>query len=162
MEYVAGGNLEDQKTEASEAGMAFSQITNLAKQMLSALVFLHDQSIVHRDIKPANILCVIPGHYKLADFGVAREMAPLLSMQGSPAYMAPEVDESSPYGEPADVWSLEVVLFECMNRLPNRDPRLGQWEWAEKILNRLMRYLSRCERSPEMTNSAATGLVVFF
>jgi len=49
-----------------------------AKQLLSALAYCHDRSVVHRDVKPENILlqtgdngCSI---LKLADFGVARSL----------------------------------------------------------------------------------------
>ena len=154
MEYVAGGNLLQQMI----GGMRCGDIANLANQTLSALVFLHDQGVMHRDIKPANILCVTPDHYKLADFGVSKEVASLLSKQGTAEYMAPEVHDPGSYSYPADMWSLGVILFECMDALPNGTSGMNGRLWCEKVLNRCMRYYQRCER---MGADDALDLIIF-
>ena len=107
MEYASGGNLAQQTIKR----MGFGEITNLANQTLAALVFLHDHKILHRDIKPQNILCVTPNHYKLADFGVSKELASSLSKQGTAEYMAPEVFNQTPYSSSADIVSKEVFIF---------------------------------------------------
>ena len=91
--------------------MGFGEIANLANQTLAALVFLHDQKILHRDIKPQNILCVTPNHYKLADFGVSKEIAPSMSKQGTAEYFAPEVYDQTPYSFSADIVSNELFFF---------------------------------------------------
>ena len=87
MEYVPGGDLLHQM----KIRMGFGQITNLASQTLAGLAFIYEQGVMHRDIKPANILCVTLNNYKLAAFGVSKEVVPLLSMQGTKEYMAPEL-----------------------------------------------------------------------
>ena len=138
MEYVAGGNLLQQMKE----GMSLGEIKNLANQTLAALVFLHNQEVMHRDIKLANILCVSRCHYKLADFGVSKEVAPLLSKQGTAEYMAPEVHDLAPYSYPADIWSLGVVLFECMDDLPVGRPGKNGRRWCEIVLSNFTRYYS--------------------
>lgn len=136
MEYVAGGNLLEQM----RGGMQVCEIANLANQTVAALIFLHDQGVMHRDIKPANILCVARNHYKLADFGVSKEVAPLLSKQGTAEYMAPEVHDIAPYSYSADMWSLGVVLFECMDDLPNERPGADGRKWCEKVFRKFMLY----------------------
>ena len=141
MEYAAGGNLAARFSD----GIEFGEIAKLANQTLSALVFLHDQGIMHRDLKPANILCMTPGHYKIADFGVSKEVAPLLSRQGTAEYMAPEVHDRTPYSYPADIWSLGVVLFECLNSLPDGVPGTNGRRWCEKVLSRCRKYCQWCE-----------------
>eukprot|EP00252_Welwitschia_mirabilis_P023699 TRINITY_DN6770_c0_g2_i2.p1 TRINITY_DN6770_c0_g2~~TRINITY_DN6770_c0_g2_i2.p1 ORF type:complete len:548 (+),score=76.67 TRINITY_DN6770_c0_g2_i2:73-1716(+) len=62
------------------------------RQILMGLSYLHQQNTVHRDIKCANILVATDGQVKLADFGVAKQINPLLSnsCKGTPQYMAPE------------------------------------------------------------------------
>lgn len=114
MEYAPGGNLAQQMGIL----MGFGEITNLANQTLAALVFLHDQKILHRDIKPQNILCVTASHYKLADFGVSKELAPSLSKQGTAEYIAPEVFNQTPYSFSADIVSKELFFF-CFTPLIN-------------------------------------------
>lgn len=82
MEYVAGGTL----LQRLRVDMEFGEVAHLAHQTLAAVFFLHDQGVMHRDIKPANILCVTPDHYKLADFGVSKDVAPFLSKEGTAEY----------------------------------------------------------------------------
>ncbi|KAF6241781.1 hypothetical protein HO173_000493 [Letharia columbiana] len=117
MEYVAGGNLQ----QRMKVRMEFEEIASLAGQALSALAFLHDQGVMHRDIKPANILCVTPNHYKLADFGVSRDITSLPSKQGTAEYMAPEVHASAPYSYEADIWSMPCCVWMQTNDYQRED-----------------------------------------
>lgn len=155
MEYVAGGNLQ----QRMKVRMEFEEIASLAGQTLSALAFLHDQGVMHRDIKPANILCVTPNHYKLADFGVSRDITSLPSKQGTAEYMAPEVHAWAPYSYQADIWSVGVVLFECMDELPRGNPRTDGRRWCKGVLHKFTRYHDQCEQSPDMSGSDAFELI---
>src|SRR5271167_3151151 len=48
---------------------------DIAKQICSALVYMHQQGIVHRDLKPDNVLITPDGKIKLLDFGIAMDEA---------------------------------------------------------------------------------------
>ena len=121
-----------------------SDLPSREHSLASALSFLRSHSLVHRDLKPQNILLSPPVHYtplpppppsspshpslpthlllniptlKLADFGFARslENTSLAStLCGSPLYMAPEILRYEKYDAKADLWSLGMVLFECV------------------------------------------------
>ncbi|XP_049341882.1 MAP/microtubule affinity-regulating kinase 3-like isoform X9 [Astyanax mexicanus] len=85
-------------------------------QLVSAVVYLHEQDIVHRDLKSENILLTPDGTIKVTDFGFGRMSRgfPELctSLCGTPNYCAPEVLCGKSYdGKKSDVWSLGVILY---------------------------------------------------
>jgi serine/threonine protein kinase len=66
--------------------------------LLSAVAYLHSQSIRHKDIKPSNIL-LSQGRLWLSDFGLARDFSDLVESgsdggAGTARYKAPEVSRA--------------------------------------------------------------------
>lgn len=65
-----------------------------AAQILSGLVYLHQNNIMYRDLKPENILLDEKGNAALADFGISKELSPNQKTKtfiGTPEYVAPEI-----------------------------------------------------------------------
>ena len=77
---------------------------------------LHRNSILHRDLKSANVFLASHNRLKIGDLGVAKllraQEAYAKTQIGTPYYMSPELLRDQPYGAPADVWALGVVLYE--------------------------------------------------
>jgi fused-like protein len=77
------------------------EVRSIAKQLVSALFYLHSHRIIHRDMKPQNVLIGANGVVKLCDFGFARLMSTntvlVTSIKGTPLYMAPELVQEQPY-----------------------------------------------------------------
>ena len=109
------GSLRDKLDEVGR--LSYRDILKLANEISSALAYLHP-SIVHRDLKPQNILMGSDGSAKVADFGIAKfKQSTYLNTtrgNGTPSYMAPESFGSEKISEKADVFSLGMILWECL------------------------------------------------
>ncbi|RNF24478.1 serine/threonine protein kinase [Trypanosoma conorhini] len=120
-----GSSLGDtQQGKASpQAWLESYRITDIVRQCLEALSYLHQNYIIHRDIKPANVYLTKTGKIKIGDFGVSKLLSltdPLAStFIGTPFYLCPELCLGEPYSFGADIWALGVLTYElyCM-KLP--------------------------------------------
>jgi serine/threonine-protein kinase len=79
----------------------------------------HMLGLVHRDVSPQNIMVSFEGSVKVIDFGIARALGRLGdtssgSLKGKLGYMAPEQARGEPVDARADIFSLGVVLWECV------------------------------------------------
>lgn len=114
-------------------------------QSLSALAYLHGkpEPIAHKHINLSNILveCRDPGRssdrltVKLADLGFPRPRN-LGPIDDTNTYYPPEVWSGrvdARYATALDIWSLGVVVFELVYRLPRPDVSSGK-AWCEKIV----------------------------
>jgi len=114
MEYVPGGTLAERMRD----GVALD-LERVARELLRALAHVHAAGIVHRDVKPANVLIDTSGACRLTDFGIARpsEATALTStglVVGTKRYIAPEVLAGQPASARSDLYSLGILLRECL------------------------------------------------
>ena len=120
MEYIKGNDLRDIITDG---GIGIEHAQKIIKQVIDALVYAHQNSILHRDLKPENILITEENdasRVKITDFGLAkfiRSGSISASSAGTPVYMAPEAWAGN-FNEKSDIWSLGVVLYELLTGIP--------------------------------------------
>ena len=108
MGLAPAGNLEQQHKRMP---FTIREVGLILHQMLNALVYLHVSfDMAHRDIKPANILCDSRAHFRLADFGLAKNADDLKTCLGTAPYMAPEMFAKTSYTDAVDLWALGMVV----------------------------------------------------
>jgi len=116
MEYLQGEDLFKVITNRKYNNYTEKDAADIIKQILKAVLFIHNKKIVHRDIKPENILFGVSGDYtslKLIDFGLSTHQFTKKQIVGSPYYMAPEIISGN-YSYKTDNWSIGVMLFVLM------------------------------------------------
>ena len=121
MEWVDGQSLDH--LLKAESRLPIEQAITITCQMASALDAAHQQGLIHRDVKPANILLDNEGNAKLSDFGIAKaeslELTSTGQVLGTPYFMSPEQIRDEDLDGRSDLFSLGVVLYQCMTgRLP--------------------------------------------
>ncbi len=116
MELVPGESLRELLRR--DGPMTWTDALPIVKDMLTGLQAAHAVNVLHRDIKPGNIMVNSEGA-KLADFGIAKAtdltgLTGSSTMLGTPAYMAPDDEESVQ----SDLYAVGCVAFEMLTGAP--------------------------------------------
>ncbi len=172
MEYCGVGSVAD-IMRVRKQPMDEHSVSNLLKQALSGLLYLHNLRLIHRDIKCGNILLNDEGDAKLADFGVSGQLTDKTQKRttviGTPYWMAPEVIQEIGYDTKADIWSLGITALEMAEEeppyanvhpmraiflIPSRDPPTlaDPQSWSSEFRNFIHQCLTKV---PELRPTAA-------
>lgn len=90
------------------------------RMIAEAMKYLRDNNISHFDLKPQNLLLTKENSVyvlKLCDFGfasISEEEEAEYGVKGSPLYMGPEIILTKKYDARADLWSIGIILYECL------------------------------------------------
>lgn len=109
-----------------EGKLSHERALSIAKQILSALEYIHANGVVHRDLKPENIMVDEHDHVKLIDFGIASDSsarrltyANFTATLGTPNYISPEQVKGKRGDGRSDIYSMGVILYEMLTgKLP--------------------------------------------
>lgn len=137
---AAYGSLKDACRAVVDLKQTFSEkvVSFIAKDLATALRFLHSRNIIHRDVKEDNVLIDEDGRMILADFGLSA-IAPLdlyggfmydkRKRYGTPNFFAPEQhDDAVPaVNRKVDIFALGVLLFRvATGKTPFKDAPTAQ------------------------------------
>ncbi|XP_053323318.1 triple functional domain protein isoform X2 [Spea bombifrons] len=110
LDYVVRwGNLTEEK------------ITSYLREVLEALLYLHNCRIAHLDLKPENILVdqsLTKPTVKLSDFGDAVQLNTtyyIHQLLGSAEFAAPEIILGNPVSLTSDIWSVGVLTYVLLS-----------------------------------------------
>jgi serine/threonine protein kinase len=125
MEYVEGITVRELIDTRGQVGV--SSTIAIGAQLAQSLDVAHRQGVIHRDVKPANLLLDEAGVLKVMDFGVAcladrtESLTHPGAIVGTPTYMAPEQLLGGNVDARSDLYSVGVVLYECLTGKPPFD-----------------------------------------
>lgn len=97
-----------------------SEVVRIGREIAAGLDAAHRRGLVHRDMKPANVwIDEGSGRARVLDFGLARledgtdALSQTDAIQGTPAYMAPELLDGHTADARSDLFALGAILYEC-------------------------------------------------
>jgi hypothetical protein len=132
MEFVQGCTLVEmaracrQAREPIPIGMTLAAVRDTALALHYAHTFVDPrgrrQVVIHRDVAEKNIMVTYEGVTKLLDFGIAKALGKAGRtsagmVKGTSGYMSPEQIRGEPLDGRSDLFSLGVVLHECLTGL---------------------------------------------
>jgi serine/threonine protein kinase len=178
-ELMTDGSLESLCRKRT-AQFSEKDIAAIAYQILAAVDHVHSRRFMHRDVKPENILVSFPRTQcasnpggsalptvKLADFGLAKNIANVQSHRPNSGYVAtrwyraPEQLLRMHNGPPADIWAIGATLAELIRLgrplFPGDDendqlrlifsirghPAIAGWEKGARAAARLAPHMAR-------------------
>jgi len=156
LEYVKG---TDVRERLRSGPLATPAVAAIGADIARALAYLHGAGVVHRDVSPANIL--LPESTasgvaaKLTDLGIARlvddaKVTATGTVIGTASYLSPEQAAGRPLIAATDVYSLGLVLLECLT---------GRREFPGNAVESATARLSRDPVIPESLGVAWTELL---
>ena len=163
-DYVEGSTYRSLLDERKSRGYVFSEseVTQLVKQVLPVLAYLHGKGIIHRDIAPDNI--ILRDRDKLPvliDFGVVKDLATRIQAQetvkqhttvGKLGYAPTEQMQTGRAYPNSDLYALAVTAVVLLTgREPQElfDENSMTWRWQRFVnleptfgqaLNRMLSY----------------------
>ncbi|NVJ09201.1 protein kinase [Myxococcus sp. AM001] len=154
MEFVPGATLVEVARACRQAntpipmGYSLMAVRDTAVALHYAHTFTdplgRPSPVIHRDVAEKNIMVTYEGVTKLLDFGIAKSLArasrtAVGMVKGTSGYMSPEQILGEPLDARSDLFSLGVVLHECLTGM-----RLFYAKQAEAMMNAVL----RCEVTP--------------
>ncbi len=127
MEYIEGVNLRQALVRKEELLPDWTSVFAIFERIVKGLGEIHLRGNLHLDIKPENVMLHHSKEVKILDFDLARPIPKkpisLSTIDGTPAYLAPELIRKEPIDERTDIFALGIMAYELFT---NRKPITSQ------------------------------------
>lgn len=140
--FVSGMTLREYENNKIE----FHESIKIGKELLRALMLVHEKQLVHRDVKPENIMITENKEIVLLDFGIARDLmedsiTSDLAIFGpmTIGYAAPEqvANKKRIISQRTDLFSWAIVFTEL---LTGENPLTKSDTSKQKVLQRTLNF----------------------
>jgi serine/threonine protein kinase/ABC-type transport system substrate-binding protein len=123
MPFVQGTSL---RSYLNEQSLSLGEVIDIGIQVAQALEYSHSLGVIHRDIKPENVMVARQDsgvRVRVTDFGLAmasseNRLTRTGSVVGTMCYLSPEQLSTKIVDGRSDIYSLGVVLYECLTGKP--------------------------------------------
>lgn len=128
MEFMDGRPLDQTIRKYKSTGLPTDDAWDILTSICEALIHAHGMNIIHSDFKPGNIFVTNSGVTKVFDFGIARAVAKVTSVDGgvedrtvfdagnlgalTPAYASLEMLQGLQPDARDDIYALGCIAFE--------------------------------------------------
>jgi serine/threonine-protein kinase len=136
--YLALERCEHPLTAMLNGSMQEGLVLELARQLLAAVQFLHDNDVVHDDLHPGNVLITHTDRpiVKISDFGISHEL------RGAPAIrpnvvhhsiMAPEILNTGYTSKQSDLYQVGLLLYWMLVGAPAIEMNVPYQELVRQV-----------------------------
>lgn len=111
LEHINGSSLSTYLDK--EVPMPMDQLRNFTTQLLSALDYLHSNSVVHKLLNASSILVNSEGNIKVTDYSISKRLADICKEDVFEQTKVRFSDDALPNkpGKKGDVWRLGLLLL---------------------------------------------------
>ncbi|XP_072120701.1 eIF-2-alpha kinase GCN2 isoform X3 [Mobula birostris] len=111
VEYINGSSLSDVLSKGTP--VAVDQLQHYAVQLLTALDYLHSNSVVHKVLDASSVLVDNKGNVKLTDYSISKRLADICKEDVFEQTKVRFSENALPYksGKKGDVWRLGLLLL---------------------------------------------------
>lgn len=160
MEFIEGQTLKDYLAK-SGGRLSPEEALSRFRPLMDSLAEVHAHDIIHRDISPDNIMMDKAGHFRLIDFGAAREFGgkgsqTILLKPGYAPYEQYQSDGEK-QGPWTDVYALCATLYRCIT---GEVPAEASKRLPDDILKPPSSFAG-VELSPQLEAVLMKGLAIF-
>lgn len=120
--------------------VAYRRLHLLLHDYAVGLAIMHFGGLVHRDLKPTNLMVRDNGHGVIVDYGLVANCDPETDpdglrpyIAGTPRYFSPEALWEQSYTPAGDVFSLGLVMLDCLHEISGSNQWLRRGEFADWV-----------------------------